>query len=113
MASDDIEALRAENKALRTALIQVCTDACTGADDRRRTWAIREAANHLSEPFSWEKAQRVYDEVTYHRLESDDREALRYAVERIGLPWGNPTTPEMHLRNRSLAVLDKLIGGAK
>jgi hypothetical protein len=48
-------------------------------------------------------------------LSSDDIAVLGVLRERMDppLPWGNPQGYEMHLHNRMIALLDRLIAGAK
>lgn len=57
-----IAQLTAERDALRSCIIVACDEGRSIRADHVHLWAIREAANQLSEPFSHEKVQRIYDE---------------------------------------------------
>jgi len=46
-------------------------------------------------------------------LSAEEREALTEVRAVLGLPWGNPQGHEMHMHNRKIAILTKLLAASE
>ena len=59
---DELEAAKAESKALRESLIHACDLLHASQDNERQLRAMRQTANMLSLPFSHDRVQEKYNE---------------------------------------------------
>lgn len=73
------------------------------------------STEHRSLHANREAAFAVLQRLLTPVLTADDREALKVLRARMNpnMPWGNARGHNMHLYNRMLAALDKVIGGGK
>lgn len=74
----DIEAKDAEIQAMRESLIHACDLRIRTRDDEDQIYAIRATANWKGAPFTHDRVQAKYDEIT-----ADDAAKLRTEVERL------------------------------